>query len=86
MVLDYISSMTTILIYLCHAVRLMPTITIYLTNDLYDKVRDAPSKTVRAALEYYFSDDNTDEPEQESEHAQQHTKEHPKTHAAPAHH
>jgi hypothetical protein len=32
----------------------MPTITIYLTNDLYDKVRDAPSKTVRAALEYYF--------------------------------
>jgi len=34
----------------------MPTITIYLTNDLYDKVRDAPSKTVRAALEYYFKD------------------------------
>jgi hypothetical protein len=34
----------------------MPTITIYLTNDMYDKVRDAPSKTVRAALEYYFKD------------------------------
>ena len=34
----------------------MPTITIYLTNDLYDKVRDAPSKTVRAALEYYFKE------------------------------
>jgi hypothetical protein len=32
----------------------MPTITIYLTNELYDKVRDAPSKTVRAALESYF--------------------------------
>ena len=42
------------LIYLCHIVLPMPTITIYLTNDLYDKVRDAPSKTVRAALEYYF--------------------------------
>ena len=34
----------------------MPTITIYLTNELYDKVRDAPSKTVRAALECYFKD------------------------------
>jgi len=34
----------------------MPTITIYLSNELYDKVRDAPSKTVRAALEYYFKD------------------------------
>jgi hypothetical protein len=65
---------------------LMPTITIYLTNDLYDKVRDAPSKTVRAALEYYFKSDNTGEPGEESEHAQQHTKEHPKTHAASAHH
>lgn len=32
----------------------MPTITIYLTNELYDKVRDAPSKTVRAALECYL--------------------------------
>ena len=62
----------------------MPTITIYLTNDLYDKVRDAPSKTVRAALEYYFKDDNTDEPGEEAEHAQQRTKEHNKTHAPPA--
>jgi hypothetical protein len=34
----------------------MPTITIYLTNELYDGVRDAPSKTVRAALEHYFKD------------------------------
>ena len=34
----------------------MPTITIYLTNELYDRVRDAPSKTVRAALEYYFKE------------------------------
>jgi len=34
----------------------MPTITIYLTNELYDKVRDAPSKTVRAALEHYFKE------------------------------
>jgi hypothetical protein len=34
----------------------MPTITIYLSNELYDKVRDAPSKTVRAALESYFKD------------------------------
>jgi len=34
----------------------MPTITIYLSNELYDKVRDAPSKTVRAALECYFKD------------------------------
>lgn len=35
----------------------MPTITIYLSNELYDKVRDAPSKTVRAALECYFKND-----------------------------
>lgn len=34
----------------------MPTITIYLSNELYDKVRDAPSKTVRAALECYFKE------------------------------
>ena len=41
----------------------MPTITIYLTNELYDKVRDAPSKTVRTALEHYFGkeDDNEEE-------------------------
>ena len=45
----------------------MPTITIYLTNDLFDKVRDAPSKTVRAALEHYFKDDNADEPAEVSE-------------------
>ena len=36
--------------------------TIYLSNELYDKVRDAPSKTVRAALEYYFKDE--DEPKE----------------------
>ena len=65
---------------------LMPTITIYLTNDLYDKVRDAPSKTVRTALEYYFKSDNTGEPGEESEHAQQHTKERTKADAPPAHH
>ena len=76
--------MTTILIYLCHVVLHMPTITIYLTNDLYDKVRDAPSKTVRAALEYYFKSDDTDEPDEEPEDAQQHTKECRKTHAPPA--
>jgi len=64
----------------------MPTITIYLANDLYDKVRDAPSKTVRAALEYYFKDDDSDEPGEGSENAQQHTKEHPKTHAPAARH
>jgi hypothetical protein len=62
----------------------MPTITIYLTNDLYDKVRDAPSKTVRAALEYYFKSDNTDEPSEEAEGTQQATKEHAKTHASAA--
>jgi hypothetical protein len=62
----------------------MPTITIYLTNDLYDLVRDAPSKTVRAALEYYFKSDNADETGEEPEHAPQHTKGHAKTHAPPA--
>jgi hypothetical protein len=50
----------------------MPTITIYLTNDLYDKVRDAPSKTVRAALEHYFKDkegpqEGSAQPEQPAE-------------------
>ena len=64
----------------------MPTITIYLTNDLYDRVRDAPSKTVRAALEYYFKSDNTDEPSEEPEDAQQATKEHPKTRTSSTHH
>ncbi len=32
----------------------MPTITIYLTNELYDKIKNSPSKIVRAALEKYF--------------------------------
>ena len=63
----------------------MPTITIYLTNDLYDKVRDAPSKTVRAALEYYFKSDNTDETGEKAEGTQPHMKERGKTHAPPAH-
>ena len=35
----------------------MPTITIYLTNELYDKVKNAPSRIVRAALEHYFTDE-----------------------------
>ena len=65
---------------------LMPTITIYLTNDLYDKVRDAPSKTVRAALEYYFKIDADDEPGEESGDTQQHAKERTKADAPPAHH
>jgi len=60
---EYIYCMTTILIYLCHVVMLMPTITIYLTNDLYDKVRDAPSKTVRAALEQYFKNEDEERTE-----------------------
>jgi len=83
-VLDYIYSMTTMLIYLCHVVRLMPTITIYLTNDLYDKVRGAPSKTVRAALEYYFKKDDSNEPGEGPGNAQQRTKKHGKMHATPA--
>ena len=41
----------------------MPTLTIYLTNELYDKVRDAPSKTVRTALEHYFGNENDNEEE-----------------------
>jgi len=32
----------------------MPTLTIYLTNELYDKVKNSPSKIVRTALEKYF--------------------------------
>jgi len=32
----------------------MPTITIYLTNELYDKIKQSPSRIVRAALEKYF--------------------------------
>ena len=72
------------LIYVCHVVLLMPTITIYLTNDLYDLVRDAPSKTVRAALEHYFKSDNTDETGQEAKPGQQHTNTRKKTRAPPA--
>ena len=36
----------------------MPTITIYLTKEQYDKVCDAPSKAVQAALDYYFENGN----------------------------
>jgi hypothetical protein len=32
----------------------MPTLTIYLTNELYDKIKHSPSKVVRTALEKYF--------------------------------
>jgi len=78
--------MTTILIYLCHVVMLMPTITIYLTNELYDKVRMSPSKIVRAALEHYFKSDHTNGTSEETEHAQQRTKESKNTHAPPAAH
>jgi hypothetical protein len=63
----------------------MPTITIYLTNDLYDKVRDAPSKIVRAALEYYFKSDNTNGPSEEPEDAPHARKVHPKTRTSPTH-
>ncbi len=64
----------------------MPTITIYLTNDLYDKVRDAPSKVVRAALEYYFKSDDTNEPAAEAEDTKPATPQHGKTHAPTAPH
>jgi hypothetical protein len=63
----------------------MPTITIYLTNDLYDKVRDAPSKIVRAALEYYFKSDNTDKPSEESDEVPQYMKEREKPRTTPTH-
>jgi len=36
----------------------MPTITIYLSNELYDKVKNSPSKIVRAALEEYFKNES----------------------------
>jgi len=42
----------------------MPTITIYLSNELYDKVKNAPSKIVRAALEKYFKGES-DKPDGE---------------------
>ena len=80
-VLEYICSIATILIYLCHVVIHMPTITIYLTNDLYDKVRDAPSKTVRAALEYYF--ENTDASEKDSVQPRQSATKHTETDIVP---
>jgi len=38
----------------------MPTITIYLTNELYDKVKKSPRKIVRAALEKYFKNESKD--------------------------
>jgi len=38
----------------------MPTITIYLTNELYDKVKDSPSRIVRIALIEYFKNEDTD--------------------------
>ena len=37
----------------------MPTITIYLTNELYDKIKNSPSKIVRTALEKYFNNEST---------------------------
>ena len=36
----------------------MPTLTIYLTNELYDKVKNSPSKIVRTALEKYFKNES----------------------------
>jgi hypothetical protein len=62
----------------------MPTITIYLTNELYDKVRDAPSKTVRTALEHYFKDDDADEPAEEPDCTQHQAKKGTKPCAPPA--
>jgi len=43
----------------------MPTITIYLTNELYDKIKNSPSKIVRAALEKYFESDSSRSEENE---------------------
>lgn len=34
----------------------MPTLTIYLNNELYDKVKNSPSKIVRTALEKHFKE------------------------------
>jgi metal-responsive CopG/Arc/MetJ family transcriptional regulator len=45
----------------------MPTLTIYLTNELYDKVKNSPSKIVRAALEKYFKKDSASHEENEEE-------------------
>ena len=52
----------------------MPTLTIYLTNELYDKVKDAPSKIVRAALEKYFQKSSAN-PEQDEKKTRQPSKE-----------
>ena len=32
----------------------MPSITIYVTTELYDKIKKSPSKLIKAALEHYF--------------------------------
>jgi len=45
----------------------MPTLTIYLTNELYDKVKNSPSKIVRAALEKYFKKGSASHEESEEE-------------------
>ena len=53
--MEHIYSITTILKYLLMSCcNKMPTLTIYLTNELYDKVKNSPSKIVRTALEKYF--------------------------------
>lgn len=59
----------------------LSTITIYLTNELYDKVRDAPSRTVRAALEYYF--ENADASEKDSVQPRQSATKHSETEIVP---
>jgi len=51
----------------------MPTLTIYLTNELYDKVKDSPSKIVRAALEKYFKNES-DKSEENQEKTRQTSK------------
>lgn len=52
MVLEYICSITTILIYLCHVVIHMPTITVYLDAELYDYVKESPSAIIQKALKH----------------------------------
>jgi hypothetical protein len=49
----------------------MPTITVYLTNDLYLKVKDAPSKIIKMALQHYFTEDEKDPVEASSQPNQQ---------------
>jgi len=59
MAIEHIYFITTTLKYLLMSrCNKMPTLTIYLTNELYDKVKDSPSKIVRAALEKYFKSDS----------------------------